>query len=390
MSSAVVVDCVRTAIGRSHATLGVFRRVRSELLAASCLNALIQRTGIDPAEVEDVVLGCARQTREQGMNVARIASLLAGLPASTAAVTVNRLCGSGLQAVQQAAHAIVAGAEDVQLVGGLEHMHHLPLGSEVDPSRRLFRRMARDSLNMGLTAEYLARKFGISRQAQDAFACRSHRLASEAAARGDWDREIVALPGHDPAGLRMTVTRDQCVRPGIRPERLAALRSAFGVPGGTVTAGNSSPQADGAAALLMMSRDRAVGWGLEPLVRVRATAVAGVEPCLMGLGPVAAADKALRRAGLTLDDVDLIELNEAFAVQVLACLRQWRLSDEQIDQKVNRCGGAIALGHPLGASGARIATTLIRQMTTRDATFGLATLCIGLGQGVATVFERIA
>jgi acetyl-CoA acyltransferase len=388
MSSAVIVDCVRTAIGRSHAVRGVFRQVRSEQLAAACLRALIERAAIDPAAVEDVVLGCARQTREQGMNVARIAALLAGLPAGTAAVTVNRLCGSGLQAIQQAAHAIQAGAENVQLVGGVEHMHHLPLGSEIDPSPRLFRHMSRASLNMGLTAEHLSRKFGISRQAQDAFACRSHQLAAAAAASGDWDREIVPVAGHDQSGLRITVARDQCVRPDIRPGRLAQLRSAFGVTGGTVTAGNSAPQADGAAALLMMSEDRALRWGLRPLVRVRATAVAGVEPCLMGLGPVAASEKALRRAGLTLADMDLIELNEAYAVQVLACLRQWGLSDQQIDRRVNPCGGAIALGNPLGASGARIATTLIRQMVARDARFGLAAMCVGLGQGVATIFER--
>jgi acetyl-CoA acyltransferase len=241
---------------------------------------------------------------------------------------------------------------------------------------------------MGLTAEHLSRKFGISRQAQDAFACRSHQRAAAAAASGDWDREIVPVAGHDQAGLRITVSRDQCVRPDIRPSRLAQLRSAFGVPGGTVTAGNSAPQADGAAALLMMSEDWALRGGLHPLVRVRATAVAGVEPCVMGLGPVAASEKALRRAGLTLADMDLIELNEAYAVQVLACLRQWGLREQQIDRKVNPCGGAIALGNPLGASGARIATTLIRQMIARDARFGLAAMCVGLGQGVATIFER--
>jgi len=387
MSPAVVVDCVRTAIGRSHPERGVFRHVRGDELAAACLAALVQRTGIDPTVVEDVLLGCAKQTREQGMNVARIAALRAGLPPSTAAATVNRLCGSGLQTIQQAAHAIQAGAEDVQLVGGLEHMHHLPLGSEVDPNPKLFRHTSRGALQMGLTVEHLARKFDISRQQQDAFACRSQQLAAAAQASGDWKREIVPVAGHDEAGLRIAVDRDQCVRNGTRPESLASLKPAF-LPYGTVTAGNSSPPADGAAALLMMSEDRAAELGLTSLVRVRATAVAGVAPCLMGLGPVAATDKALRRAGLTLDDIGLIELNEAFAAQALACLRQWGRNDGQIDRQVNLRGGAIALGHPLGASGARIATTLIHEMIARDVRFGLATMCVGLGQGVATVFER--
>ena len=387
MSPAVVVDCVRTAIGRSHPERGVFRRVRGDELAAACLAALVERTRIDPAEVEDVLLGCAKQTREQGMNVARIAALLAGLPPSTAAATVNRLCGSGLQTIQQAAHAIQAGAENVHLVGGFEHMHHLPLGSEVDPNPKLFRQTSRAALQMGLTAEHLARKFAISRKQQDAFACRSQQLAAAAQASGVWDHEIVPVAGHDEAGLRIAVDRDQCVRGGTRPESLAALKPAF-MPHGTVTAGNSSPPADGAAALLMMSEDRATELGLTPLVRVRATAVAGVEPCLMGLGPVAATDKVLRRAGLRLDDIGLIELNEAFAVQALACLRQWGLTDAETDRKVNLRGGAIALGHPLGASGARIATTLIHQMVARDIRFGLATMCVGLGQGVAAVFER--
>ncbi len=389
MKEAVVVDCVRTAIGRSHPARGVFRHVRGDELAAACIGALIQRTGIDPTEVEDVLLGCSKQTHEQGLNVARIAALLAGLPARVAAATVNRLCGSGLQAIQQAAHAIMAGAENVQVVGGLEHMLHLPLGRDVDPNTRLYRRTSPAALQMGLTAEYLGRKYGITRQQQDALAYRSQHRAAAAQAAGRWDAEIVAVCGHDEAGIRLRAHRDQCVRPDTDLPLLAALPPAFLRPDGTVTAGNSSPPADGAAALLMMSADRAAALGLTPLVRVRATAVVGLEPCLMGLGPVPATEKALGRAGLTLADIDVIELNEAFAAQALACLRQWKMSDEEIDDKVNLRGGAIALGHPLGASGARIATTLIHTMLARNASLGLATMCVGLGQGVATIFERI-
>jgi acetyl-CoA acyltransferase len=310
---------------------------------------------------------------------------MAGLPMATGGTTVNRLCGSSLQALNQAAHAIAAGFEDVQIVGGLEHMHHLPMDHGLDINPKLFHRTSRAALMMGVTAEFLAQTYDISRRDQDAFALRSHQRAAAAHAGGQFQREIVPVYAKDEQGQRFLATTDQCVRPDTSLEALAALEPAFLPKFGTVTAGNSSPLNDGAAALLIMSETKAKALGLTPLVRVRATAVAGVEPCVMGTGPVPAVQKVLKRAGLTLRDIDLIELNEAFAAQALACIRLLGLDEE----KVNVRGGAIALGHPLGASGARIATTLIHAMIDRGATLGLATMCIGLGQGIATVFERV-
>lgn len=385
MTQAVIVDAVRTPIGRAHPQKGWFREVRSDDLAVACVQRLVERTGIDPAEIEDVVFGNTQQTGEQGLNVARCIALMAGLPMTTGGTTVNRLCGSSLQALNQAAHAIVAGFEDVQIVGGLEHMHHLPMDHGLDLNPKLFHRTSRAALMMGVTAEFLAQTYDISRRDQDAFALRSHQRAAAAHARGEFQREIVPLYAKDEHGQRFLATADQCVRPDTSLEALAALEPAFLPKLGTVTAGNSSPLNDGAAALLVMSEGKAKALGLKPLVRVRATAVAGVEPCVMGTGPVPAVQKVLKRAGLTLHDIDLIELNEAFAAQALACIRLLGLDEE----KVNVRGGAIALGHPLGASGARIATTLIHAMIDRQATLGLATMCIGLGQGIATVFERV-
>ena len=310
---------------------------------------------------------------------------MAGLPVETGGATVNRLCGSSLQALNQAAHSIAAGFEDVQIVGGLEHMQHLPMDHGLDLNPKLFQQTSKAALMMGVTAEFLAQTQGISRQDQDAFALRSHQRAAAAHAEGEFKREIVPVYGRDEQGNRFLATGDQCVRPDTTMEALAALEPAFMPKVGTVTAGNSSPLNDGAAALLVMSDEKAKSLGLKPLVRVRATAVAGVEPCVMGTGPVPAVQKVLKRAGLTLEDIDLIELNEAFAAQALACIRMLGLDEE----KVNVRGGAIAIGHPLGASGARIATTLIHTMLDRDANLGIATMCIGLGQGIATVFERV-
>jgi acetyl-CoA acyltransferase len=385
MTQAVIVDAVRTPIGRAHPQKGWFREVRSDDLAVACVRRLLERTGIDPAEIEDVVFGNTQQTGEQGLNVARCIALMAGLPVTTGGTTVNRLCGSSLQALNQAAHAIAAGFEDVQIVGGLEHMHHLPMDHGLDINPKLFERTSRAALLMGVTAEFLAQTHDISRRDQDAFALRSHQRAAAAHSRGEFQREIVPVYAKDEQGQRFLATTDQCVRPDTSLEALAALEPAFLPKLGTVTAGNSSPLNDGAAALLIMSEAKAKALGLKPLVRVRATAVAGVEPCVMGTGPVPAVQKVLQRAGLTLRDIDLIELNEAFAAQALACIRLLGLDEE----KVNVRGGAIALGHPLGASGARIATTLIHAMVDRQATLGLATMCIGLGQGIATVFERV-
>jgi acetyl-CoA acyltransferase len=384
MRRAVIIDCVRTPIGRAHPERGLFRDVRSDDLAVSCVQALIKRTKIDPAQIEDVLLGCTQQAAEQGLNVARGVALMAGLPVAAGGTTINRLCGSSLQALNQAAHAIQSSAEDVQIVGGLEHMHHLPMDFQFDPNFKLFAHTSKGALMMGVTAEFLAQTQGISRGDQDAFAHQSHMLAAEAHASGQFAREIAPVYGRDEEGNRILATMDQCVRTDSTLEALAALEPAFMPKFGTVTAGNSSPLNDGAAALLVMSEERAKTLRLKPLVRVVATAVAGVEPCVMGTGPVPATQKALARAGLKLADIDLIELNEAFAAQSLACIRMLGMDVA----KVNVRGGAIAIGHPLGASGARIATTLIHAMIDRGARYGLATMCIGLGQGIATIFER--
>jgi acetyl-CoA acyltransferase len=385
MKSPVIVSCCRTAIGRSSAEKGVYRHVRSDDLATAVVKAVIERTGIDPKEIEDVVLGNTQQQREQGFNIARIVGLMAGLPSATAGATINRLCGSSLQAINQAAHSIIAGGEDVQIVGGLEHMQHIPMDAGVDFNPKLFHATSKAALHMGYTAEFLAQSLSISRESQDKFALASHQKAAAATERGEFAAEIVPIWGHDEAGLPMEVTVDQCIRPDTTLEALAALKPAF-MPGiGTVTAGNSSPLNDGAAALLIMSEEKAKSLGLKPLVRVRSTAVAGVDPAVMGTGPVPATQKALERAGLKLADIELVELNEAFASQSLACIQMLGLDEE----KVNVRGGSIAIGHPLGASGARISTTLIHNMIDRDATLGLATMCIGIGQGIATIFERV-
>ena len=385
MKSAVVVDCVRTPIGRAHKDKGVYRDVRSDDLAVAVVEALVKRTGIDPAAIEDVVLGNTQQQGEQGLNVARTVALMAGLPMEAGGTTVNRLCGSSLQAVNQAAHAIMAGFEDVQIAGGLEHMQHIPMDKGIDLNPKLFRRTSKAALMMGVTAEFLAQTQGISREDQDAFALRSHQRAAAAFAAGEFRGEIVPIWGRDEAGHRILVERDQTIRADATAASLAALKPAFMPEIGTVTAGNSSPLNDGAAALLVMSEEKAAALGLKPLARIVATAVAGVEPSVMGTGPVPATHKALQRAGLNLADIDLIELNEAFAAQALACIRMLEMDEA----KVNIRGGAIAIGHPLGASGARIATTLIHAMLDQGARLGLATMCIGVGQGIATIFERI-
>src|SRR4051812_35412020 len=385
MKRAVIVDCVRTPIGRANKEKGVFREVRSDDLAVQVVQAIVERTGIDREQIEDVVLGNTQQQGEQGLNAARVVGLMAGLATHTGGTTVNRLCGSSLQAINQASHAIAAGFEDVQIVGGLEHMQHIPMDHGIDLNPKLFQRTSKGALLMGVTAEFLAQTQDISRQDQDAFALRSHQRAAAAHKNGEFKREIVPVYGRDEEGNRFLAFGGQCVRPDASMESLAALEPAFMPKIGTVTAGNSSPLNDGAAAMLVMSEEMAKKLGLKPVVRVRATAVAGVEPCVMGTGPVPAVKKALERAGLSLKDIDLIELNEAFAAQALACIRMLGIDEE----KVNVRGGAIAIGHPLGASGARIATTLINTMVDRGANLGIATMCIGLGQGIATIFERV-
>lgn len=380
----VVVACCRTAIGRSHPQRGLFRQVRGDELAAAVVRAVVERSGVDPATVEDVVLGATQQRGELGGNVARCAALMAGLPLTAAGTTVNRLCGSSLQALAQACHAIAAGAEDVQVVGGVEHMHHLPMDSAVDIHPRALSRSSRGMLSMGLTAEHLAAAHGIPRRRQEEFALQSHSRAAQADDAGLFDDEIVRLTGHDEAGAIVEAWSDQSIRRDTSLEQMAALEPAF-LPGlGTITAATSAPVSDGAAALLVMSEAEAARQGLEPLARVRASAVVGVPPAAMGTGPVVATRKLLARAGVDAAAIDLVELNEAFAAQALHCIDELGFDPG----RVNARGGALAIGHPLGASGARIATTLLHAMRDKDARLGLATMCIGLGQGIAVLFER--
>jgi len=381
----VVVACCRTAIGRAHAERGVFRRVRGDELAAAVVQAAVERSGVDPDTIEDVVLGATQQRGELGGNVARCVALLAGLPFSVAGTTVNRLCGSSLDALAHACHSIAAGAENVQLVGGVEHMHHLPMDSAIDVHPRVFARSSRGMLSMGLTAEHLAATHGITRRRQEAYALESHARAARAADAGLFDDEIVPVIGHDEAGGVMEVIDDQSVRRGTTPEQLAALEPVFLPTIGTITAATSGPLSDGAAALVVMSLAEARRQGLEPLARVVGTAVAGVPPAMMGTGPVAATRKLLARTGIALGDIDLIELNEAFAAQAIHCLEALGLDPA----RVNIRGGSLAIGHPLGASGVRITTTLLHAMRDTGARIGLATMCIGLGQGIAVLFERI-
>jgi acetyl-CoA acyltransferase len=364
MRRAVVIDAVRTPVGRAHPEKGIYRDVRADDLSADLLNALIKRVNIPASEVEDIHWGCVKQQGEMGYDVARMAVIIAGLPIEVCGVTVNRNCGSSLQAINGAAQSIAADCEDVLIAGGVEHMHHVPLEKDFTASPRFFYRNSQAVIHMGLTAENLAARYKISRREQDEFSLRSHRRAAEATDSGWMAAEIEPTWGRDEEGHK----------PVFMPE------------GGTVTAGNSSPTNAGAAALMMMSEERAKELGLKPKVRIRAMAVAGVDPSVMGIGPVPATLKALERAKLKLEDIDLIEINEAFAAQALACIKLLMADPE----KVNVHGGAVAIGHPLGASGARVATTLIHTMQERKAQFGLATMCIGAGQGITTIFESVA
>ncbi|MFM8634104.1 MAG: thiolase family protein [Planctomycetia bacterium] len=381
----VVVACCRTAIGRAHAGRGVFRHVRGDELAAAVIKAVVDRSGVDPATVEDVVFGASQQRGEQGGNVARCAALMAGLPFAAAGTSVNRLCGSSLQSLAQACHAIVAGAENVQVAGGVEHMQHLPMDSAIDIHPRVFARSSRGMLSMGMTAEQIASVHGISRARQEAFALESHRRAADAADAGLFDDEIVPVFGHDESGAVVDVLADQSIRRDTSLEAMAALEPAFLPKIGTVTAATSAPLSDGAAAVLVMSETEARRQGLDPLVRVIGTAVVGVPPAVMGTGPIPAVKKLLDRTGLVPADIDLVEINEAFAAQAIHCIDSLTLDPA----RVNVRGGSLAIGHPLGASGARIATTLIHAMRDTGAHRGLAAMCIGLGQGIAVAFERM-
>ena len=386
MRHAVVIEAVRTPVGRAHPEKGIYRDVRADDLSADLMRALLERAGVPASEVEDVLWGCVKQQGEQGYDVARMAALIAGFPLEVGGVTVNRNCGSSLQAVNQAAQSIAADCEDVQIAGGVEHMQPHPDGGRLrrQPAPLLSPQPRHDE--HGPDGREPRPALPISRREQDEFALRSHKRA----ARGDRFRRIRAgrsIPtwGRDEEGRRKVMTEDQCIRRDTTLEALGALKPAFMPEGGTVTAGNASPLNVGAAALLIMSEERAKELGLKPKVRIRSMAVAGVDPSVMGIGPVPATHKALERAGLKLEDIDLIELNEAFAAQALSVMKLLKADPE----KVNVRGGAIAIGHPLGGSGARIATTLIHAMMDRKAKLGLATMCIGAGQGIATIFEAV-
>lgn len=387
MKDVVVIDCVRTPMGRSKG--GIFRNVRAEDLSASLMTALLTRNpSVDPSEIEDIIWGCVQQTKEQGFNVARNAQLLTSIPRSTGAVTVNRLCGSSMQALHDATSGIMTDRGDIYMIGGVEHMGHVPMTFNVDFHPGLAKYTAKASGNMGMTAELLGRQNGITREMQDAFGARSHQKAHQAHIEGRWTNEIVPIEGHDADGRLVSVDFDEVIRPDSTVETLGALRPVFDPINGTVTAGTSSAISDGASAMLLMSAEKAKALGLTPRAKIRAMAVAGCDAAIMGYGPVPATQKALKRAGLTMDDIELAEFNEAFAAQALSCVKQLGWLDNY-DEKVNLNGGAIALGHPLGCSGSRISTTLLNVMEAKDKTLGLATMCIGLGQGIATIFERI-
>ncbi|KEA50439.1 MULTISPECIES: acetyl-CoA C-acyltransferase FadA [Mangrovibacter] len=386
MEKVVIVDAIRTPMGRSKG--GAFRFTRAEDLSAHLMRSLLARNpALDAADIDDIYWGCVQQTLEQGFNVARNAALLAEIPHSVPAVTVNRLCGSSMQALHDAARMIMTGDAHVCLVGGVEHMGHVPMSHGVDFHPGLSRNVAKAAGMMGLTAEMLARMHGISREMQDAFAERSHKRAFAATQSGAFKSEIVPTGGHDAQGVPVMLSADEVIRPETSLESLAALKPAFDPVTGTVTAGSSSALSDGAAALLVMSESRAKSLGLPIRARIRSMSVVGCDPSIMGYGPVPASKLALKKAGLTPADINVFEMNEAFAAQVLPCIKDLGLMD-MLDEKINLNGGAIALGHPLGCSGARISTTLLNIMARKDAQFGLATMCIGLGQGIATVFER--
>lgn len=398
MPSAVIVAALRTPMGRYG---GILSRIRPDDLAAHLIAHVIRTVEIDPAQVEDVYLGCANQAGEDCRNVARMALLLAGLPPSIPGATVNRLCGSGLEAVNQAARAIQTAHGDLFIAGGVENMSRapwviaksetaFPRGSVTAfdsalgwrfPNPRLKELYPLDSL--GDTAENVAEKYRITREEQDCFALESHRKAVRATEAGLLKNEIVPVQLPQPKDKPLLCDKDEGPRPDTSLDQLAALRPSFREDG-TVTAGNSSPLSDGAAVLLIASETKAQELGLPSLARIIASAVAGVHPSYMGIGPVPATRKVLQRAGLSIDQVDLIELNEAFASQSLACIRELGLDRDH----VNINGGAIALGHPLGCSGARLLTTLVHEMRRRESRYGLATLCIGVGQGIATIVEN--
>ncbi len=400
MAEAYLVDAVRTPMG---AYRGALSGVRPDDLAAHVVRAVVDRTGVDPGEITDVYFGAANQSGEDNRDVARMAVLLAGLPDSVPGATVNRLCASGLEAVNAAARAVKLGEGDFYLAGGVESMSRapwvvgkpergLPRGEQTMHDTTLGWRFVNPRMaelgvsteSMGETGENVAERYGVSREDQDAFALRSHRRAVAAAEAGLFAAEIVPIEARKGRRETVLVEADEGPRPDASLEKMAALRPVFR-EGGTVTAGNASTLNDGAACLLVASEAGVEKLGAEPLARVLASGVVGVDPAYMGIGPAVAVPRALAAAGLSLDRIDLIELNEAFASQVLACARELGIDEDRLN--VN--GGAIALGHPLGCSGARLATTLVRELRRRKARYGIATMCVGVGQGLATIFEGV-
>lgn len=383
---AVIVDYARTPMGRSKN--GCFRFLRGDEMSAKLINALLERNqALAPELIDDMIWGCVMQRDEQGFNVARNILLRTVLPHTVPAQTVNRLCGSSMQALHTATANIRSGLGDCYLIGGVEHMGHVDMNESINPNPMLGLSVAKAAGSMGMTAEYLALLHGINREQMDAFGARSHQRAAKATQEGIFSKEIIPMPGHDGDGAPMLVTEDETIRAETTAEVLAQLRPVFNPKGGTITAGTSSQITDGASAMLVLSAQKAQELGLPILARVVSMSVVGVDPSIMGYGPVPASKKALQKAELSMEDIGLVELNEAFAAQALPVLKDLDLLDA-MDDKVNIYGGAIALGHPFGCSGARITGTLLTGMQQRDVRYGLATMCIGLGQGIATVVER--
>ncbi|HLH08735.1 MAG TPA: acetyl-CoA C-acyltransferase [Terriglobales bacterium] len=392
MREAVIVSSVRTAVGKAYK--GTLRTTRPDDLAATAIKGALERVPqVDPKEIEDVIIGCAMPEAEQGMNVARIASLRAGLPVECSAMTINRFCSSGLQAISLAADSIASGRAEIAVAGGTESMTMIPMGGhKVSANPWLVSNYPDAYLSMGLTAERLAQRFHITREEADQFSLQSHRKATAAIQGGRFDDEIVPVPvsfttpnGSKPKRVDITFKVDEGPRTDTTMEALGSLRPAFHAKG-TVTAGNSSQMSDGAAAAVLMSADRAKQLGIKPLARLVAFATAGYKPEEMGIGPVFAIPKALKMAGLKLSDIEVFELNEAFAAQSLAVIKEAKLDGN----KVNPNGGAIALGHPLGCTGAKLTATIIRELQRRKARYGVVTMCVGGGMGAAGVFENLS
>ncbi|MDX1522893.1 MAG: acetyl-CoA C-acyltransferase [Anaerolineae bacterium] len=391
MHEAVIVSAARTAVGR--AKKGTLKDYRPEDMGAAAVAEAVKRAeGLDPADIDDVIIGCAMPEGEQGLNMARNIALRAGLPHAVAAQTVNRFCSSGVQTIALGAQQIMTGMGQVIVAGGAESMSAVPMtGFHFRPNPWLVDNMPEVYINMGLTAENVSKEFGVSREDQDEFAARSHENALNAIAVGKFKDEIVPLEVeqvtlHNGTSVAESITFevDEGPRPGSTPEVLATLKPVFKI-GGTVTAGNASQMSDGAAAVVVMSREKADDLGLKPMARFVSFAVGGVRPEVMGIGPVAAIPKALKYAGLTINDIDLVELNEAFAAQAVAVIREMEIDLD----RVNVNGGAIALGHPLGATGAKLTTQLLYEMQRRGSKYGMVTMCIGGGMGAAAIFENL-